>query len=86
MIGAVPKDGTRSSRGAASLRNESFFWTPRERREAYLRNAAGARGIADRAHSESVRQRYLALALFWTTLANEVPGVPVEELTGQEAR
>jgi len=67
-----------SSRGTASLGKEIFF-TPRERREAYLRNAAEARGIAERAHSESARERYHTLALFWTTLANEVSGIAAEE-------
>jgi len=60
------------------------FSTPRERREEYLRNAAEAQGIADRAHSESARERYQTLALFWTTLANEVGGLKTEGFSRKE--
>jgi len=43
--------------------------TPQELREAYLRNAAEARETAARSRSRSVREHYLSVALFWTTLA-----------------
>jgi len=66
-----------------SLSNDSFLST-RERREAYLRNAAEAQGIADRSQLESVRERYHTLALFWTTLANEV-SCAVERLGRENA-
>jgi hypothetical protein len=65
------------------LSNDSFL-PPRQRREAYLRNAAEAQGIADRSQLVSVRERYKTLALFWTTLANEVSGV-VEQLNPERA-
>src|SRR5262249_43757709 len=85
MIDLVPRRGRGADLGGVKLGRESFL-TPRERRESYLRNAAEARGIAERAHSESARERYLTLALFWTTLANEVAGVPADALTGEGAR
>jgi hypothetical protein len=81
MMDLPPRQGRGADLGGAQLGRESFL-TPRERRESYLRNAAEARGIAERAHSESARERYLTLALFWTTLANEVTGVPGDALTG----
>jgi hypothetical protein len=62
------------------------FSTPHQRREEYLRNAAEAQSIADRAHSESARERYQTLALFWTTLANEVGGLKTEHSSREETR
>jgi hypothetical protein len=43
--------------------------TPRQLREAYLRNAAQARDAAARSRSHSEREHHLSVALFWTTLA-----------------
>jgi len=48
------------------------FATPKERSQAYLRSANEARTIAENSRFPAIRERYLSLALFWTTLANEV--------------
>ena len=53
------------------------FATPEERCDAYLQNANVARTIAERSRFPSIRRRYSTLALFWTTLANDVIGHPV---------
>ena len=44
-----------------------------ERRKTYLGIAADAQRLAERADSLTMRNDYLRLARFWTTLANEVP-------------
>jgi hypothetical protein len=48
------------------------FETPYSRRERYLRAAMQARGIAERASEEAIRERYIKLENVWMTLADEV--------------
>ena len=48
------------------------YATPQERRHAFLRNAAAAQKIAAASDFTAIRERYSALAIFWTTLANDV--------------
>jgi hypothetical protein len=43
-----------------------------ERRQVYLRNAAEAQEMAQRANSPTLRKHYLLLARFWFARANEV--------------
>jgi hypothetical protein len=43
-----------------------------ERRKTYLSIAADAQRIAEGANSPTMQKRYLRLARFWTSLANEV--------------
>ena len=52
------------------------FETPQQRRDRHLRAASQARDIAANAPNESVRVRYLELAVISLTIAAEIPDFP----------